>query len=39
MKALAEQALQLDRPVLVHHLLEQVLQDARLEQLQDPPQY
>ena len=29
MQGLAEQALQLDRPELVHHLLEQVLQDAR----------
>jgi len=30
MQELAEQALQLDRPELVHHLLEQVLQDALL---------
>lgn len=33
MKALAEQALQLDRPELVRRLLEQTLQHARLERL------
>jgi phosphotransferase system enzyme I (PtsP) len=33
MQGLAEQALQLDRPELVHRLLEQALQDARLERL------
>lgn len=31
MQALAGRALQLERPELVHHLLEQTLQDARLE--------
>jgi phosphoenolpyruvate-protein kinase (PTS system EI component) len=33
MQGLAEQALQLDRPEPVHRLLEQTLQDARLERL------
>jgi phosphotransferase system enzyme I (PtsP) len=36
MKTLAEQALQLHRPELVHRLLEQVLQDAGLERLYQP---
>jgi hypothetical protein len=38
MQALAEQALQLDRPEPVHRLLEQVLQDAGLERLYRPQQ-
>ena len=37
MQAMAEHALQLERPALVRHLLEQVLPDTRLEQQQDLP--
>jgi phosphotransferase system enzyme I (PtsP) len=35
MRELAERALQLDRPELIHHMLAQVLRDARLEPRQD----
>jgi phosphotransferase system enzyme I (PtsP) len=35
MRAMAERALQLERPELVHQLLEQTLQDTRLESRQD----